>query len=70
MLEGEIPSPLNRPKGCPFQTRCAYFMPGTCEQPLPHKDMGGGHIIACHLPNDKLNAMEPVIKVEDATAAE
>ncbi|HUF88012.1 MAG TPA: ABC transporter ATP-binding protein [Thermohalobaculum sp.] len=70
VLEGEIPSPLNRPKGCPFQTRCQYFMPGTCEQPLPHKDMGGGHIIACHLSNDKLNAMEPVIKVEDAAAAE
>jgi peptide/nickel transport system ATP-binding protein len=69
VLEGEIPSPLNRPKGCPFQTRCRYFMPGTCEQPLPKKDMGRGHIIACHLPEEKLNAMEPVIVVEDATAA-
>ncbi len=70
VLEGEIPSPLNRPQGCPFQTRCQYYMPGTCEKPLPHKDMGNGHIIACHLSNDKLNAMEPVIKVEDTPAAE
>jgi hypothetical protein len=44
-------------------------MPGTCEKPLPQKDMGGGHIIACHLPEETLNAMEPVIQIED-TAAE
>jgi peptide/nickel transport system ATP-binding protein len=69
VLEGELPSPLNRPEGCPFQTRCRYYMPGTCEKPLPQKDMGGGHIIACHLPEETLNAMEPVIQIED-TAAE
>ena len=70
VLEGELPSPLNRPKGCPFQTRCSYYMKGVCEQPLPRKDMGNGHVIACHLDEAKLNAMEPVIVVEDVPAAE
>jgi len=71
VLEGELPSPLARPQGCPFQTRCRYYMKGVCEQPLPERDMGDGHIIHCHLPVEELNAMEPVITVEDApTAAE
>ena len=71
VLEGEIPSPLSRPTGCPFQTRCQYFMPGKCDSgPLPKKEMGDGHVIACHLDEATLNAMEPVIVVESAPAAE
>ncbi|GMG81374.1 ABC transporter ATP-binding protein [Paralimibaculum aggregatum] len=70
VLEGELPSPLNRPQGCPFQTRCGYFMPGTCEKPLPRREMGEGHVISCHLSTEKLNAMEPVITLEEAPAAE
>ncbi|MDH3665455.1 MAG: ABC transporter ATP-binding protein [Paracoccaceae bacterium] len=71
VIEGEIPSPLNRPDGCPFQTRCSYFMPGKCDSgPLPRKEMANGHVIACHLDDDTLNAMEPVIEVESTPAAE
>ena len=71
VLEGEIPSPLNPLPGCPFQTRCRYVMKGKCDKEVPpFKDMGGGHIIACHLSDAELNAMEPVIKVESAPAAE
>ena len=70
VLEGELPSPLNRPNGCPFQTRCQYFMKGTCDSgPLPRKEMGDGHVIACHLDEATLNAMEPVIEVENVPAA-
>ncbi|MEM9148521.1 MAG: ABC transporter ATP-binding protein [Pseudomonadota bacterium] len=70
VLEGELPSPLNRPQGCPFQTRCRYFMKGTCDQgPLPRKDMGNGHVISCHLSTEQLNAMEPVISIEEAPSA-
>ena len=66
VLEGELPSPLNPLPGCPFQTRCPYFMPGVCDHgELPVKDMGNGHMIACHLSHERLNAMEPVIVVED-----
>ena len=72
VLEGELPSPLNPLPGCPFQTRCQYVMPGKCDQgEVPVREMGDGHQIACHLSMDELNAMEPVIVVEDApTAAE
>jgi len=66
VLEGELPSPLNRPQGCPFQTRCRYVMRGICDQPLPERGMGNGHVIHCHLDEATLNAMEPVIIIEDA----
>ncbi|MEM9737069.1 MAG: oligopeptide/dipeptide ABC transporter ATP-binding protein, partial [Pseudomonadota bacterium] len=69
VLEGELPSPLNRPKGCPFQTRCRYVMPGKCDQEMPVRDIGNGHQIACHLSMEELGKMEPVIIVEDTTTA-
>jgi peptide/nickel transport system ATP-binding protein len=67
VLEGEIPSPLTPLPGCPFQTRCQYAMKGTCDSVVPpFKEMGDGHIIACHLPEDELRAMLPVIEVKSA----
>ena len=50
-LEGEIPSPINSPKGCKFCTRCAYAKPGCFEQPPVLKECGPGHKVACHLIN-------------------
>lgn len=48
-LEGEIPSPINLPKGCRFTTRCSYRV-DTCEEGEPEfKDLGGGHWVYCHL---------------------
>jgi len=70
VLEGELPSPLNRPQGCPFQTRCNYVMKGVCDKPLPVREFANGHRIACHLPKEELEKMEPVIVVESAPAAE
>ncbi|MEO0959134.1 MAG: ABC transporter ATP-binding protein [Pseudomonadota bacterium] len=66
VLEGELPSPLKRPQGCPFQTRCNYVMPGTCDKPLPERRFESGHVVRCHLSAAELEAMEPVIVVEDA----
>ena len=34
-IEGSIPSPFERPSGCPFHTRCSRMMPGRCEVHLP-----------------------------------
>ena len=49
ILEGDIPSPANPPKGCKFHTRCAQCM-GKCKEEVPvPKDMGNGHVVACHL---------------------
>jgi peptide/nickel transport system ATP-binding protein len=64
VLEGEIPSTMNPPTGCPFQTRCPYMMPGTCDRiPPPIRQPAPGHRILCHLPMERLMAMEPVIQV-------
>ncbi len=49
LLKGDIPSPLNKPEGCPFQTRCPSVMP-LCRQAQPELRMvSEGHYVACHL---------------------
>jgi peptide/nickel transport system ATP-binding protein len=67
VLEGEIPSAMNPPSGCPFQTRCRWKkdVPGNlCEREIPsHLDISIGHQIKCHLSDTKLSEMTPVIKL-------
>jgi oligopeptide/dipeptide ABC transporter ATP-binding protein len=49
ILEGDVPTPINPPKGCRFHTRCRYKM-DICDKVDPEfKDIGGEHYIACHL---------------------
>jgi oligopeptide transport system ATP-binding protein len=49
VLEGDVPSPIDPPKGCKFKGRCA-FAKDICSQVDPVlKDVGGGHFAACHL---------------------
>ena len=50
-LEGEIPSPINAPKGCKFCTRCAYAKPICSEEAPALKECAPGHLVACHLMN-------------------
>ena len=48
ILEGEIPNPLNPPKGCVFSTRCPYAKE-ICMQEGPQlKELSSGHHVACH----------------------
>ena len=67
LLDGDIPSAMNPPPGCPFQTRCprkAQAPAGLCEREMPPmRVLPGGHSIKCHLPDEVLDAMEPVIEV-------
>ncbi len=67
VLEGDIPSALNPPSGCPFQTRCRWkheVKDGLCDREVPPmRTLTDGHEIKCHLPEDKLNTMDPVIKI-------
>ncbi|MEZ4709054.1 MAG: dipeptide ABC transporter ATP-binding protein [Caldilineaceae bacterium] len=49
ILEGDVPSPANPPKGCNFCTRCPRVMDICKEQEPPFKDYGDGHFTACFL---------------------
>ena len=49
VLEGEVPSPINKPSGCAFHNRCPHCM-GICKEADPAlQDDGKGHFVACHL---------------------
>lgn len=49
VLQGEVPSPANPPKGCPFVTRCPHAMPN-CHFIRPQlKEIKPNHFAACHL---------------------
>ena len=48
LLQGEVPSPIHAPSGCPFHPRCPYASE-ICKSTVPElTDMGGGHFVACH----------------------
>lgn len=47
-LSGEPPSPLAKPKSCPFSTRCPHVMP-VCHESMPTLKSVNGRKIACHL---------------------
>ena len=48
VLEGDVPSPINPPKGCYFNTRCPYA-DERCRSEKPElRDIGCGHLCACH----------------------
>ena len=67
VLEGDIPSAMNPPPGCPFQTRCRWKprVPGDlCETTVPpQKTVASGHSLKCHLSDEELASMEPVIQI-------
>ena len=64
VLEGEIPSALSPPAGCPFQTCCGHkgqVPDRLCERVVPPaRTVADGHTIKCHLPVEALERMEPV----------
>jgi oligopeptide transport system ATP-binding protein len=49
ILEGDVPSPANPPKGCNFSTRCPKAMDVCREQEPEFRDYGDGHHVACWL---------------------
>jgi peptide/nickel transport system ATP-binding protein len=47
-VAGDIPSPLERPPGCVFHTRCPQFIAGRCDAEIPEiTDLGAGHNVYC-----------------------
>lgn len=47
VLEGDVPSPLNMPTGCPFRTRCRYATEECAARCPELTDRGNGHLVAC-----------------------
>lgn len=55
-VPGDIPSPLERPSGCVFHTRCAYAIPGKCDRDIPSPNtMAPGHASACFVAKEVRN---------------
>lgn len=53
MLEGELPSPINPPSGCPFRTRCLYATE-KCANEMPKMKDINGRKVACHKVADEM----------------
>lgn len=50
LLKGDVPSPINPPRGCHFNPRCSYAS-DRCLQLYPSKtNLGQGHQVSCHHP--------------------
>jgi peptide/nickel transport system ATP-binding protein/oligopeptide transport system ATP-binding protein len=57
-LQGDLPSPLNPPKGCKFHTRCPLAIPA-CQVQVPQsRTVGAGHSAACHRLDENLTLLE------------
>ena len=70
ILKGDIPSPVNPPKGCKFHTRCEQCME-VCKYVAPkYKEVEEGHFCACHLYASEDEMAEANVKMEEIKAAE
>lgn len=49
LLQGEVPSPFNKPAGCPFSTRCPSAKPKCSQGRIPYVSFSDTHKVACVL---------------------
>ena len=67
VLEGDMPSAMAPPKGCPFCTRCHRRIGDICDNDIPPELLvKDRHVIKCHIPIEELSKIEPVIKIPKA----
>jgi oligopeptide/dipeptide ABC transporter ATP-binding protein len=48
ILSGDLPSPVNRPRGCHFHTRCPRAVARCREEEPVLREVAPGHVAACH----------------------
>jgi peptide/nickel transport system ATP-binding protein len=65
-LKGNIPSPIDPPRGCPFHTRCPRKVGPVCEQVAPPALQQDGHLIYCHIPLAELSRLPAVFEPQAA----
>ncbi len=66
VLEGNLPSALDPPLGCPFETRCPRKLGAICENERPPVQVvSKNHRIACHISLNELKKVEPVVQIPD-----
>jgi len=68
ILQGEVADPANPPPGCAFHTRCLYATDRCRTEEPALRDVGGGHLAACHYAEELgLRGAEPVSQDGSAT---
>ncbi len=65
ILRGDIPSPVNPPKGCKFHTRCENCMDVCTKVAPPFKEVEKGHFCACHLYTTEEEKQQLLIEAEE-----
>ena len=69
ILAGEVPSPINPPTGCRFHPRCR-FAKEVCSEEIPElRDMGDGHLVACHFAGELDLDYKEQIEAQEASIA-
>lgn len=69
ILAGEVPSPINPPTGCRFNPRCR-FAKAICKEEIPElRDMGDGHLVACHFAGELDLDYKERVETQEASLA-
>ncbi|MHA2602073.1 MAG: ABC transporter ATP-binding protein [Candidatus Thorarchaeota archaeon SMTZ1-83] len=69
ILAGEVPSPINPPTGCRFHPRCR-FAKDICKEEIPElRDMGEGHLVACHFAGELDLGYKEAVEAQEAAIA-
>jgi oligopeptide/dipeptide ABC transporter ATP-binding protein len=54
ILQGDVPSPVNPPKGCRFHTRCPFAVDKCKVDDPPLEELKPGHIVACWVAKEQV----------------